>query len=164
MTVGRGSGGKDEIDHSAPYGFFASDQSCHPPSQSVTAEGSVIKLKTIQRDTILISAMISIVASGIPREAGAQSRLPKSTKAVPTNVPIKQKTADGEKMVGIATIHVGDGSADKIRKTFKAAKIPVMVLGSKMYGVLVRQKDHDRALKLLKADSTKQHYWIKPGR
>ena len=67
-------------------------------------------------------------------------------------------------MVSIATIRVGDGSAEKVRKTFKADKIPVMVLGSKMYGVLVRQKDHDRALKLLKTDSKKQHYWIELGR
>ena len=67
---------------------------------------------------------------------------------------------EAERLIKVATLHVNDGSADKVRRTFKTAKIPVMVMGQLMYGVLVKKKDRERAIRLLKTDSKKQHYWI----
>jgi len=62
------------------------------------------------------------------RKAAVQSNASKPTKAVSKKVPMTQHAADAEEMVGIATIHVTEGSAEKVRKSIKAAKIPVIIL------------------------------------
>ena len=112
--------------------------------------------------------MICFLIAAVSWEVKAQSGAPKSakpyTKTAPQKVPVKQRSQDPEKLVKVATIRTTDGSADKVRKTLNVANIPVMVMGSRMYGVIVRKKYHDRALNILKADSRKQHYWIQLDR
>jgi hypothetical protein len=56
-------------------------------------------------------------------------------------------------VINVATIYVDDGSVDKVRKAFKAAKISVVAAGIRTYGFLVRLKCHDRALSVLKQES-----------
>ena len=127
-----------------------------------------MKRKAICRNAVSISATICVLATFSRWDIAAQRKTPKPSTTSPPpvkrTVPPKSDRAASEKLVNVATIHISDGSAAKVRKTFRAAKIPVLVMGSKNYGVLVREKDHDRALRILKADAKKQHYWIRLGR
>jgi len=128
----------------------------------------MMKRYTIYRNTVLLPAAICILATFSRYDIAAQGKPSKPDRpklpAAKRNVTSKRDNANAEKLVNVATLHINDGSAAKVRKTLKAAKIPVLVMGAKSYGVLVREKDHDRALSILKADSKKQHYWIRLGR
>jgi hypothetical protein len=124
-----------------------------------------MKRNVIYRYGVFFPAMICVLMEFPHCEAASQSHTTKqmtaSKQAGKRTVQTKQDQANGEKLVNVATIRVKDGSADKVRKTLKAVKIPVLVMGSRYYGVLVRQKDKVRALRVLKADARKQLYWIR---
>ncbi|MCW3097466.1 MAG: hypothetical protein JWL77_3084 [Chthonomonadaceae bacterium] len=129
---------------------------------------SLMKRNVIYRYGVFVPAQICVLMTLPHCNAAAQSHITQQTTASKQlgkrTVQTKTDQVNGEKLVNVATIRVKDGSADKVRKTLKAVKIPVLVMGSRYYGVLVRQKDHDRALNILKVDARKQHYWIQLNR
>lgn len=123
-----------------------------------------MKRNVTDRLLVIIPVVHGLVVMLAPSLASAQPLQPPGQKPpVPVKKPIAppvKVNPEAERLIKVATLRTNDGSADKVRRTFKTAKIPVMVMGQLMYGVLVKKKDRDRAIRLLKADSKKQHYWI----
>ena len=107
-----------------------------------------------------ICVFVVVVQCGVGAQSNTPKRTAASTQIVQGNVQKTKKKINPEQLVNVATIHVADGSPGRVRETLAAAQIFAMVMGAKTYGVLVRQKDHDRAISILKADAKKQHYWI----
>lgn len=108
----------------------------------------------------LIGSVVALISHGL---AGAQPQPPAKKTPFPGKKPAALKpkaNPDAERLVKVATLQINDGAAARVRETFKTAKIPVMVMGQRMYGVLVKKKDRDRAIRLLKADAKKQRYWV----
>lgn len=109
---------------------------------------------------IAAAGFIALLSQSVICAAPRQTRQKPSVSAKKP-VPLKPGSkADPDQLIKVATMHVNDGAAAKVHSTFKEAKIPVMVMGQRLYGVLVKRKDRDRAVRLLKASSKKLHYWV----